>query len=186
MSTVLRGWARARQSAEVEGLAEMREGVASHVATGARLLMPYWHFLLAEAHARTGAYDQARVELAEAKQAVEATGERYWEAEIDRLSGQLEAESGSLQAAEASYRRALQVARHQAARSLELRAAVGLARLWQRDGRLADARELLLGVYGWFTEGFETPDLRQARALLTELGVPAAQLHDAILLGGGG
>ena len=106
---------------------------------------------------------------------VDATGERYYEAELHRLRGELILESAmpnedsQVMQAEACFQQAVDVARHQHAKSWELRAAMSLARLWQQQGQVAEARELLAPVYNWFTEGFDTKDLQEAKALLDEL-----------------
>ena len=112
--------------------------------------------------------------LAEALAIVERTGERWWEAELHRLKGDLlvaqaGGEKPSMEEAEACLHQALAIARHQQAKSLELRVAMSLARLWQRQGKRAAARQLLAEIYGWFTEGFDTADLQEAKALLDEL-----------------
>ena len=143
--------------------------------------------MLAEGYVQSGAADEGLRVLAEALAAVQQTGERVWEAELHRLKGELvlqarhqpPAPEGSMlhatghtpqtAEAEACFHQALAVARHQQAKSLELRAATSLARLWQQQGKRAEARELLAPVYGWFTEGFDTADLQEARALLDEL-----------------
>ena len=117
---------------------------------------------------------------------VEHTQERYWEAEIHRLRGELLLAGGEPRGAEDSYRRALDVARGQGAHALELRAAISLARLWRADGRGDEARELLVRVYGWFTEGWDTPDLLAAAELLEQLGAPTHQANGLTLLSGGG
>jgi predicted ATPase len=128
---------------------------------------------LAQALAACGHYGEGLAALREAAALVEDTGERYVEAEIRRLKGNLLlAENGSPEA-EACYVRALEVARAQEARSLELRAACDLARLWAEQGRRSEARDLLAPVYGWFTEGFDTADLKEAKALLDTLTEPA-------------
>ena len=110
--------------------------------------------------------------LAEAEEVVHTTGECWWEAELYRLKGALVwglAEKRCNEA-EACFRQALAVARQQQVKSLELRAAMSLSRLWQKQGKQADARELLAPLYTWFTEGFDTADLQEARVLLEELG----------------
>jgi predicted ATPase len=107
--------------------------------------------------------------LDDAMQIAERTGERWFEAELYRHKGQLLLRQGRTQAAEELYHRALAIARKQQAKLWELRAAVSLARLRRGQGRLTEARELLAPVYGWFTEGFDTPDLKDAKALLDEL-----------------
>ena len=110
--------------------------------------------------------------LAEAQALIEKTGERYYEAELERLKGELMLVQFPDDAAEAEtcFHKALEIARGQQAKSLELRTAMSLARLWQRQGKEGDARQLLNDVFVWFTEGFDTADLREARALLDELG----------------
>jgi predicted ATPase len=127
--------------------------------------------MLAEGYVKVGATDEGLQALAEALTVVQDTGERVWEAELHRLKGELLAQSKEDHAAaHACFQQALMIARRQQAKSLELRAATSLSRLWQRQGQETDARELLAPVYGWFTEGFDTADLQEAKALLDELG----------------
>jgi predicted ATPase len=128
--------------------------------------------LLAEVAAHLGHLEDRLQALAEARALVEQHEERWWEAEICRLRGVLLLrQTGTSQAeAEAWLQRALDVARRQEAKSLELRAAMSLARLRQRQGKRAEAYELLAPIYGWFTEGFDTADLQEAKALLEDLG----------------
>jgi predicted ATPase len=162
------GWAATgNRRGEEEGLEEIRKGLARLDATGVQLRRPYYLTLYADACARTGLVAEGLAILAQALRGAE----RRWEAEAHRLSGELllAQSAGNRGEAEACFGRALEVARRQSARSLELRAATSLARLWGEGGRRADARELLTSVYGWFTEGFDTADLRQAKALLEEL-----------------
>jgi len=117
-----------------------------------------------------GQIEEGLTLLEEAFQIVERTGERWLEAELYRHKGQLLMRQGHPAAAEELYRKALRIARDQEARLWELRAATSLARLWREQGRRAEAHELLAPVYGWFTEGFDTADLKEAKALLEELG----------------
>jgi predicted ATPase len=124
---------------------------------------------LTQALAACGHYGEGLAAVREAAALVEETGERYVEAEIRRLEGNLLLAENGWAEAEACYVKALEVARAQEARSLELRAATSLARLWGERGRSAEARDLLAPVYGWFTEGFDTADLKEAKALLDEL-----------------
>ncbi|HLB78720.1 MAG TPA: hypothetical protein VJO72_16945, partial [Candidatus Dormibacteraeota bacterium] len=128
--------------------------------------------LLAEAYGRAGQAEAGLAMLAEALEAVDKYGERFYEAELHRLKGELLLQqSAEFQGeAEACFHQALDVARRQQAKSLELRAAMSLARLWQRQGKRDAARELLAEVYGWFTEGFDTVDVQEAKALLEALG----------------
>jgi predicted ATPase len=123
-----------------------------------------------------GEQEKGRQVLAEARALVDKTGERFWEAELHRLEGELTLQctrpslERSFPEAEASFRKALEVARRQEAKSLELRAAaISLARLWQQQDKRAEARQLLAEIYGWFTEGFDTKDLQEAKALLEVL-----------------
>ena len=171
MGTILRGWALVMQGQGEEGLAQVRQGLAAARATGAALAVPFWCTLLSEVSAHLGYREEGLQALAEAHTLVEQHEERYWEAEIYRLRGVLLLrQPGTPQAeAEAWLRRALDVARRQQAKSPELRAATSLARLWQRQGKRAEAYELLAPVYGWFTEGFDAADLREAKALLEAL-----------------
>ena len=147
----------------------MRSGLAACHATGAELWIPYYVALLAGAHEIAAQVEEGSALLGEALQIVERTGERWFEAELNRLKGQLLLRRGHSDAAEASYCKALNIAREQEAKLWELRAAVSLARLRRDQGRSTDAHDLLAPVYGWFTEGFDTPDLKEAKALLDEL-----------------
>jgi predicted ATPase/class 3 adenylate cyclase len=175
MASILKGWALAQEDDLAEGTAQMRHGLAAQLATGAELARPYWLCLITEACFKSGAALEGLVLLDEAEAAVQHTNERYWEAEIYRLRGQLllaasdPAAPAVVRSAEECYRRALEVARRQGARSLELRAAVSLSRLWQAADRHDEARELLAPIYEWFTEGLDHPELREAAALLDEL-----------------
>jgi predicted ATPase len=155
-----------------EGMAQLRQGIAAWRATGAALLVPYYCTLLADVADRLGHPADGLQALAEAHTLVEQHEERHWEAEIARLRGVvLLRQAGTLPtAAEACFQQALAIARRQQAKSLELRAAMSLSRLWQQQGRREVARELLVPVYHWFTEGFDTADLQDAKALLEELG----------------
>ena len=169
--TILRGWALALQGQGEEGMTQVRQGIAAWRATGTALLVPYLCTVLADVAAHLGHTEDGLQALAEASTLLEQHEERWWEAEIDRLRGVLLLrQPGTPPAeAEACFQRALDVARRQQAKALELRAATSLARLWQHQGKRADAHELLAPVYGWFTEGFDTADLQDARALLEEL-----------------
>jgi len=133
--------------------------------------VPYFCTLLAEVADHLGHTEDSLQALAEAHTLVEQHEERWWEAEVHRLRGVLllQQPGTSPVEAEAWLQRALDVARSQEAKSLELRAAMSLARLWQQQGRCAEARDLLAPLYGWFTEGFDTADLQEAKVLLEEL-----------------
>ncbi len=149
----------------------MRQGMAALRESGAEQLQSYLLGRLAEAYGIDGQVEKGLATLAEALDFVERTDERYYEAELYRLQGELLLQQSPDNAAEAaaSFHRALDVSRHQEAKSWELRAATSLARLWQQQGKKAEARELLAPVYNWFTEGFDTEDLKDAQALLKEL-----------------
>jgi hypothetical protein len=168
---LFRGAVLAAQGQGEEGLAQMRQGLAALRAQGTALGMPAWLAELAAAYGQVGQVEEGVHLLAEALAVVDTTGERQWEAELHRLHGELLLRQAAPEApaAEACFQRALDVARHQQAKSWELRAAMSLARLWQRQGKRAAARELLAPIYGWFTEGFDTADLQDAKALLEEL-----------------
>ena len=169
--TSFRGWALAMQGQGEEGIAQVHQGLAAVRATGTALYVPYFCAVLADVCDHLGHTEDGLQALAEAHTLVEQQGERSWEAEIARLQGVLLLkQTGTPQAeAETWLRRALDVARRQEAKSLELRAAMSLSRLWQQEGKRAEAYELLAPVYGWFTEGFDTADLQEAKALLEAL-----------------
>jgi predicted ATPase len=171
LGTILRGWALAMQGQGKEGMAQLRQGIAAFRATGAAQHVPYYCTILADVAAHLGHVEDGLQALAEAHTLVEQHDERYWEAEVYRLRGVvLLRQTGTSQAeAEAWLQRALDVARCQEAKSLELRAAMSLARLWQDQGKRAEAHALLSPIYGWFTEGFDTTDLQEAKVLLAAL-----------------
>jgi predicted ATPase len=137
--------------------------------TGATAWMPLYIALLAGACEIKGQIDEDAARLDQASELVERTGERWFAAELERQRGRLLLRRGHREAAEKLYRKALGIAREQDAKLWQLRAAASLARLWRDQGRRASARDLLAPVYGWFTEGFATPDPKEAKALLDEL-----------------
>jgi predicted ATPase len=157
-----------------EGLAQVRQGIAAYRATGSAMFFPYLCTWAAEAYDHLGHTKDGLQALAEAHTLMEQQEDRWWEAEVSRLRGVLLLrQAGTAQAeAETWLQRALDVARRQEAKSFELRAAMSLSRLWQRQGKRAEALALLAPIYGWFTEGFDTPDLQEAKALLEELAQP--------------
>ena len=171
VSTLYRGWALAEQGNEAEGLSEMNRGLAAYRASGASLGLPYQLVHLAEVHSRTGQVQEGLNSITEALSLTEKTGDRRWLAELHRLKGVLTLQSpGGLEhEAEDSFQRAIAIARSQQAKSLELRATTSLARLLRDTGRPDKARSMLAEIYNWFTEGFDTPDLKDAKALLDEL-----------------
>jgi predicted ATPase len=188
--TILRGWALAEQGKGEEGIVQIRQGLAALRATGAEAVRPYLLTLLAEVYGRRGQAEEGLRVLAKALEAEHKGGERYYEAERHRLKGELVLQSAvrspqseipntqhltpSTQAeveqeAEGCFQKAIEIARKQQAKSLELRAAVSLARLWQQRGKQQSARNMLSEIYHWFTEGFDTKDLQEAKALLEAL-----------------
>jgi class 3 adenylate cyclase/predicted ATPase len=162
------GWAIADRGKIEHGITSMEQGLALFCA-GRRVTRPYMLAVLANAKADLGKQDEALELLEDALVSTELTGERWWRAELHRLKGQLDLGRGRFDESEAHFRSALGVATEQRARMLELRAATSLARLWSVRGRRAEARDLLAPVYDWFTEGFDTLDLKEAKALLDEL-----------------
>ncbi|MBN3786529.1 adenylate/guanylate cyclase domain-containing protein [Burkholderia sp. Ac-20353] len=175
--TIFRGWALTERESLQEGIAQMRQGLAADRATGGEDQRSYFLALVANSYRSAGDIDAGLGMLDEAMAIMDRTGEHFFEAELHRLKGSLLLDglnnnddvSACYDAAEDCFREAIAVARHQGARSLELRAVSSLARLWQRKGKIAEARQALSDVYGRFTEGFDTADLRDAKALLDAL-----------------
>jgi predicted ATPase len=199
MGTILRGWAQAEQGQREEGIAQMRQGLATLRATGTEMWWPHFLALLAETHGKEGQTEEGLNLLTEALAAVHRTGERIYEAELYRLKGTLTLQSKTslgqvsdksqasqdmsevpntqhlapspreAAEAEAFFLKAIEIARKQQAKSLELRAVMSLSRLWHSQGKKDAGRKMLAEIYGWFTEGFDTKDLQEAKALLEEL-----------------
>jgi predicted ATPase len=167
----VRGAVLVAQGQGAEGIAQIRQGLAAWRATGAEALRPYYLALLAAALERGGQVKEGLQLLAEALVVANDTGECRWNAELHRFKGEFLLARPAAQHAEAEicFRQALDVARRRQAKSVELRAATSLSRLWQQQGKRDTARRLLEPIYGWFTEGFDTADLQQAEALLGEL-----------------
>jgi predicted ATPase len=149
----------------------MQQGWVAYRATGANVRQPMYLAPLAEAYGQAGQVDEGLQVLAEALVYVEQAGERWWEAELHRLKGELLLirSSDNYATAESCFFQALDLARQQQAKSWELRTATSLAQLWKQQGKRHATRQVLAEVYGWFTEGFDTADLQEARALLDEL-----------------
>jgi predicted ATPase len=166
---IYRGWLKGRNGYVAEGISLLRSGSAAYRATGSETWWPYAFSLLAGACEIAGQVEEAATLLDEALRTVERTGERWFAAELNRHKVQLLLHQGHIEAAEELYGKALSVAVEQEAKLWELRAAASLAQLRRDQGRHAEARDLLAPVYGWFTEGFDTPDLKDAKALLDEL-----------------
>jgi class 3 adenylate cyclase/predicted ATPase len=169
--TLNKGWILALTSNTSEAIREITIGIAAYRSTGSTLNLPAHLSYLALAYADIGQFDDAWRCIREAISASDATKERWFEAETNRIAGKIALKSPDPDAAnaEAYFERALAVARQQQAKSWELRAAMSMARLWRDQGKRDEARELLAPVYGWFTEGFDTLDLKEAKALLEEL-----------------
>jgi class 3 adenylate cyclase/predicted ATPase len=184
--TIYRGWALAEQGQAEEGIAQICQGLATNQAMRIEVHRTYLLGLLAEAYGKIGQPKEGLTVLAEALKQVHKTGERRWEAELYRLKGELGLQSGvqgpksenpspqhltpSTQAeAEACFLKAIEVAGKQQAKSPELRASTSLARLWQQQGKQKEAHQMLAEIYNWFTEGFDTKDLQEAKALIEEL-----------------
>jgi predicted ATPase len=163
------GWATADGGELEQGIALMEEGLALFSAVR-QVTRPYMLAVLASAKANLGKPDEGLELLKDALASTEVSGERWWQAELHRLRGRLLVARGQHDESEACFRRAIEVSSGQKARLLELRAATSLARLWSDRGRNAEARDLLAPIYGWFTEGFGTLDLKEAKILLDELG----------------
>jgi predicted ATPase len=176
-SAMLCGWVRAHQGQDQDGIKQLHQGLLTLRATGAELLQPYFLALLAEAYGTTGQLEEGLAVLAEALALVDTRGERHYEAELYRLKGALllQQASDNQREAETCFHHAIRIAQNQQAKSLELRAVTSLGRLWQQQGKREEARQVLGDVYYWFTEGFDTADLQDAKALLDALG---EQRHD--------
>jgi len=190
MATIMQAWAPVEQGRPEEAIEQMRQGLAALQATGTELVRPHFLALLAEALDRAGKAEEGLRVLEEALDMVHRTGERYYEAELHRLKGELLLKQSKRQAlsqtptggkahvsdespvaaqAESCFNQAIKIAQQQKAKSWELRAATSVARLYQNQGRQEEARGLLAQIYNRFTEGFATKDLREAKALLDEL-----------------
>jgi predicted ATPase len=167
--TVYHGWVKVKQHDLTEGMSLLRAGSTAYRTRQAELWMPHFLALLAEASEIAGEIEEGLILLDDALGIAERTGARWFAAELNRQKGRLLLQQGQPATAEELFRKALDIAREQEAKLWELRAAVSLARLWRDQGRRAAARDLLAPVYGWFTEGFATPDLKEARGLLGEL-----------------
>jgi predicted ATPase len=172
LGTIFRGWTKVKNGDVAEGLSLLSSGSRAHHATGAEAFRPHNIALLAEAYGVAAQIEEGLALLDEALQIVERTGARWIEAELYRHQGQLLIRQGDSEAAGETYHKALGIAQEQEAKMWELRAAMSLARLRRDQGRRAEARDLLGPVYGWFTEGFDTPDLKEAKVLLHSLDGP--------------
>jgi predicted ATPase len=186
IGNIFAGWALSEQGRAEEGLARMHQGLTTMHDTGAALWRPYFLALLAEIYGKMGNVEGGLVGLREAQGLIDQTSEHLWEPELYRLKGELTLQkfqhsscklpvtepqcfnSDYQSEAEACFLKAIEIARSQQAKSLELRAVMSLSRIWQSRGKKKPAHELLAETYAWFTEGFNTVDLREAQALLQE------------------
>ena len=166
---IYRGWAKVKNGDVAEGTSLLRSGSTGLRATGREAGAPHFMTLLAKACEIAGQTDAAVTLLDDALRIIETLGQHWFAAEVSRHKGELLLRQGQAEAAEDLYRKALSIAREQEAKLWEVRASMSLARLWRDQGRRAEARDFLAPVYGWFTEGFDTPDLREAKALLDGL-----------------
>jgi len=178
-ATGLRGWAMAQQGRAVEGIAQIQEGLAASRAAGAGLARPFYLCLLVEAYMETGRFDDGLSTLTEALAASDEHENRNYEAEIYRLKGELLLKQDDSNAADAQscFERAIEIACKQNAKSWELRATISLARLLVTQGRRDGARAMLAAIYDWFTEGFYSADLKEAKALIDQLSNEPGALH---------
>ncbi|HWP91301.1 MAG TPA: adenylate/guanylate cyclase domain-containing protein [Thermodesulfobacteriota bacterium] len=169
--SILQGWALTKQDKMEEGIEQIQNSIAAWQATGAELARPYFLSLLAEAYYREGWVKEGLEVLSDALTMIDKSEERWWEAELLRLKGELllAYSQGNRDEVEECFRRAIRIARRQSAKSLELRSVVSLSRLLREQERRDEAREILSEIYGWFTEGFDTRDLIEAKELLNEL-----------------
>jgi predicted ATPase len=181
--SIMLGAALAGQGRYEEGISKMRQGLAAQRATGGQGLLQYWLALQLEAYIATGQFEEAWTVLKEALTIRPKYGDRYWEEEVYRLYGELllaearckpdvqdRQQRAEIEAeAEARFQRAIVIAREQQTKSLELRAATSLARFWQQQRKQQEAHAMLAEIYNWFTEGFDTKDLQEAKALLEDL-----------------
>jgi len=167
----LQGWVLSLEGRASDATQIISSGIRTLLQTGLTLWKPFWLSCLAKANADLGQFDDAWRSINEAMTAMEATQETWCEPEVNRIAGEiaLKLPQPDIEKAQSYFERALTAARKQQAKSWELRAAMSLARLWRSQGKPQQARELLAPVYGWFTEGFDTRDLKEAKALLDEL-----------------
>jgi predicted ATPase len=164
-----RGWALLQQEQYEAGIAVIRSSMEALRASGGSQGESHFLSLLAEAYGQTGRCEEGLITVDEALVLVAQNEERYYEAESHRIKGELLLKLGDEAGAETRFHEALEVARRQNAKSLELRATVSLCRLWQQQGKSEEAQRILAGIYGWFTEGLDTADLQEAKTLFDSL-----------------
>jgi predicted ATPase len=170
-ATCLRGWAVAAQGSHEDGIAQIQKGLAALEAKGAGVWRPYFLYLLGEAFMEARRVDDALSTLTQALTAADTHQEREHQAQIYRLKGELllQQTNANAEAAQNCFERAIEIARKQSAKLFELRATTSLARLLAKQGRRGDACAMLAEIYGWFTEGFDMLDLKEAKSLLDEV-----------------
>src|SRR5205823_86535 len=169
-ASILMHFAQSGQQPDAARLGQLRDAIRGLVDTGARLRLPYYLSLLARVYQRAGQLDQGLEVIEQGLTESRQNSQHWWDAELHRLRGELiRAQGADVDVVESAFRQSLAIAQSQQAKSLELRAAMSLARLWQATGRPEAAKQLLLPLYGWFTEGFDTPDLRAAQSLIAQL-----------------
>jgi predicted ATPase len=172
MATVLRGWTWAQRGRERDGILLIHQGLAAYRATGSEGCRPMCLAYVAELYKQAGEFDEGLLAISEALTLIKETGEGMYEAELYRLKGELMLleNASKLEESERCYRTAIEISGKQSAKSWELRATTSLARLLRDSGRPDEARMMLSDIYGWFTEGFDTAGLKDAKALLDQLG----------------
>jgi predicted ATPase len=169
-SRILLNFARTEQEPHADILMQLRDSINDFAEAGAGLRLPYYFSLLARAYMRAGRLKDGLDALKHALRVAVQNNEHWWDAELYRLHGELQLlQSEGANEVEHVFRRSIEIARSQGAKSLELRAVTSLARLWQANGRSGEAKQLLVPLYEWFTEGFDTPDLQTARAVIAQL-----------------
>ena len=167
---MIHGWILVELGQTDEGIAQLRKGIAMARATKAESILSLYLTSLADSYRKTGNIKEGLSVLSEALALMDGNGERMWEAELHRIKGELLLMQGEAETdVAACFCQAIDVARRQSAKSLELRAAISLSRLWQKVGRKEEVQSMLRELYDWFTEGFDTRDLQEAKALLEEL-----------------
>jgi predicted ATPase len=169
LAMMVRGWCLAALGQPEVGIAQLQEGVALWRSSGAEVGVPFMLTLLADAYGEAGKPEEGLKQLAEAALSMQIRNERVYETELHRTRGELLISIRDFAGAEDSFREAIEVAQRQCAKLFELRSAMSMARLWRDQGKRDEARDLLEPVYGWFTEGFDTRDLKETKALLEEL-----------------
>jgi adenylate cyclase len=169
LSTIDQGWAIAQEAGNTNGISIMRDGIAAYRAVAGRVFLPYFLWLLAESCVKSGRFGEASDSLKEALAESDRSSAHWWDAELYRTTGDVLVESSDGHRAESCFLRAINIARKHGSKALELRATTRLAQLLRDTGRRDEARGMLAEIYNWFTEGFDTADLKEAKALLDEL-----------------